>query len=117
MQYEKLDPDFKQKWVKALRSGEYKQGNGNLYKSDENCFCCLGVACLIAGESLDALDFEELISPELFQNNNIPEYLKCDYLEKDSPVRKLVDMNDGANEFKDNKQSFEQIADWIDTHL
>ena len=37
------------KWVKALRSGEYEQGEGNLCKEDEisgECeYCCLGVAC------------------------------------------------------------------------
>ena len=31
-----------EKWVKALRSGEYKQGEGNLCDSKNN-FCCLGV--------------------------------------------------------------------------
>ena len=31
------------RWVKALRSGEYKQGSGALRMGDE--FCCLGVAC------------------------------------------------------------------------
>lgn len=30
-------------WVKALRSGEYKQTTGELRNGDE--FCCLGVAC------------------------------------------------------------------------
>lgn len=31
-------------WVKALRSGEYKQGKGVL-RNKEDEFCCLGVAC------------------------------------------------------------------------
>ena len=31
----------KQKWVAALRSGEYKQAGGRLRKGD--CYCCLGV--------------------------------------------------------------------------
>ena len=30
------------KWVKALRSGEYKQGKRRLHNCD-NTFCCLGV--------------------------------------------------------------------------
>ena len=30
-------------WVKALRSGDYHQGEGRLRKNDS--FCCLGVAC------------------------------------------------------------------------
>lgn len=38
----KLDPIVKAKWVTALRSGRYRQGQGFL-----NCggkYCCLGVA-------------------------------------------------------------------------
>lgn len=31
-------------WVKALESGEYKQGKGQL-RDIENNFCCLGVLC------------------------------------------------------------------------
>lgn len=34
------------KWVKALRSGDYKQGRGLLCENDK--FCCLGVLCDIA---------------------------------------------------------------------
>lgn len=29
----KLDPIIKEKWLKALRSGDYKQGEGYLYNS------------------------------------------------------------------------------------
>lgn len=34
------------KWIKALRSGKYKQGTGRL--RDDNQFCCLGVLCDIS---------------------------------------------------------------------
>lgn len=36
------------KWVKALRSGKYKQGRRRL-KSLDNSYCCLGVLCEIMG--------------------------------------------------------------------
>lgn len=35
---------YADKWVKALRSGKYKQGKGNLRNSDDT-YCCLGVLC------------------------------------------------------------------------
>jgi hypothetical protein len=35
------------KWVKALRSGEYKQAKHSLY--DGHKYCCLGVLCKIQG--------------------------------------------------------------------
>lgn len=44
----KLRKPIKEKWLKALRSGEYKQGTGQLceepYDEDgQYAFCCLGV--------------------------------------------------------------------------
>lgn len=38
--------DIQKKWVEALRSGEYRQGEGYL-QDHEGKFCCLGVACEI----------------------------------------------------------------------
>lgn len=34
-------------WLRALRSGEWKQGKQRLRSGDE--YCCLGVACTLAG--------------------------------------------------------------------
>ena len=41
-----MSPKVKALWVKALRSGEYKQANGNLHT--DKGFCCLGVLCDLA---------------------------------------------------------------------
>lgn len=41
----RLNKSDKKKWVEALRSGKYKQGQGYLY--NEGLHCCLGVACEI----------------------------------------------------------------------
>lgn len=38
-----MNQQIKQKWVEALRSGEYKQTQGRLRNHDG--FCCLGVLC------------------------------------------------------------------------
>ena len=40
--------EFKDKWLVALRSGDYKQGIGYLRKGDK--YCCLGVAAEISGD-------------------------------------------------------------------
>ena len=42
----KMNPEIKAQWVAALRSGEYKQGQGRLNGSLG--FCCLGVLCDLA---------------------------------------------------------------------
>lgn len=39
--------DIKKRWVEALRSGEYEQGEKKL-RTDEDKFCCLGVLCDLA---------------------------------------------------------------------
>lgn len=44
------------KWVAALRSGEYKQGMGQLEMARK--YCCLGVLCKIAPKSV----------PKVYQN-------------------------------------------------
>jgi hypothetical protein len=42
----KMNPEIKDKWVEALRSGQYKQCDRTLMRQDEygnRTFCCLGV--------------------------------------------------------------------------
>lgn len=43
-----MKPEIKVKWVNALRSGEYKQGNGKLNR--DGAFCCLGVLTDLAAK-------------------------------------------------------------------
>ena len=40
--------DIAEKWVAALRSGEYRQGVGLLQAPNTKEFCCLGVLCELA---------------------------------------------------------------------
>jgi hypothetical protein len=49
------------KWLRALRSGQFKQGQGTLHDPDTHSFCCLGVLqyCLSRGKvELDEEDFD-----------------------------------------------------------
>lgn len=39
-----MDAAVKEKWVEALRSGKYEQGQGYLRRADDS-MCCLGVLC------------------------------------------------------------------------
>ena len=38
---------WKTKWLKALRSGSYKQTKGQLVSSISEAYCCLGVLCKV----------------------------------------------------------------------
>lgn len=40
----RMDPAVKAQWVAALRSGKFKQADGQL-RADKSSFCCLGVLC------------------------------------------------------------------------
>jgi len=44
-------------WVKALRSGKYKQGKEALRR--DNKFCCLGVACDLYSKTKNKLEIEK----------------------------------------------------------
>lgn len=42
-----MNPDIKERWITALRSGEYEQGTATLRGIDGK-YCCLGVLCELA---------------------------------------------------------------------
>lgn len=56
----KLNKTFKARWLKALRSGDYKQGETQLVSKDMS-YCCLGVAGSLCGLTTKAL--QESVSP------------------------------------------------------
>jgi len=137
---------IKNKWLKELRSGAYKQGRGVMLKiTDEGDeFCCLGVLCDIhARETGNAWCVNQTTvsvnsSPDSMFSG--PRYLEhemelpqgvVDWAGLDSldPVVKevadatgyvhkvmLSDCNDGS-EFSGKKMSFNQIANLIDKVL
>ena len=56
-----MNKEIKQKWLEALRSGEYKQGKTRLHNTTDKTFCCLGVLCEVAikeGVKLDTLEVD-----------------------------------------------------------
>lgn len=116
---EKLPIEFKEKWIAALRSGEYKQTEKYLY--DGYGYCCLGVACKITGTEDWAMKKWGLprdVEIEEDVKLNIPDFM-LDY--NSDVVDTLTYMNDGVPSTKYNptgrKHSFSEIADWIETHL
>lgn len=110
---------FKRKWVKALRSGEFKQGSSALKEdvSPDNDrvdyrYCCLGVACEIQGLKTDNRGFIENsnVYNKLKGITKIPKILLGS--DDNNPVvSKLVFLNDT------NKWSFKKIATWIEKNL
>jgi len=101
MEHKKLPEDFKKLWIEALRSGKYKQGVGGLLSSDNERYCCLGVAAHVG--KVDINYFYSYIPDDC---PGVPEELSNDF----DLQKKLADMNDGG-------ASFHKIADWIEENL
>lgn len=98
---EKLPKEFKDKWIAALRSGEYTQCIGRLH--DDGGHCCLGVAEIISGAK--SQDTGVLIGefPEAIQ-------FKTKVKRDENVSLTLTEMNDSG-------KSFPEIADWIEANL
>lgn len=102
------------KWVKALRSGDYKQGRGKLRHNGN--FCCLGVLCNLHAQA----------HPKIAAQQGRANWYMGENTELPSEVMYWAGMNDASGYF-DNKTkdslidlndaegySFVQIADVID---
>lgn len=110
----KLPIAFKEKWVAALRSGKYNQGKHELYSGeDENSYCCLGVACRVAGIPKGAITSVETIP---LKKKRVPEMLQGS-VEQNPLVKKLTEFNDGNFKSRFKNQSFKWIASYIERYL
>lgn len=114
-----LDADLKAKWIAALRSGEYKQGQSSLF--DGKGYCCLGVLATIQG-----CDIEKAIpDPDERVTNDLPRGFNGGLTPKQREI--LACRNDGshckygsgrgAGGEKFDKHSFSEIADYIEKTL
>ena len=115
METKKLPKIFKAKWIKALRSGEYKKGTGQLYDKNDNTYCCLGIACHVVGcdEYLKRAGTRGFAVIGKRAVINVPDILKGS-ISDGNLVEHLVDMNDGH---RNKAKSFKQIANWIEENL
>ena len=94
------------KWIKALRSGRYKQGRGALviFKDSESCYCCLGVAekvCKMPENFDGRLTGSTVTYPELSA------WLEITARQEE----RLIRMNDKL------QKNFSEIADYIEKEI
>lgn len=106
-------------WIKDLRSGKFKQGDGLLHNSDKNTFCCLGVACtrfVAVGE----LNGREV--PSDVRSRGIPDWIgrvNSDFRRKVDAELDLMEMNDSDEFYIDGAViqgvfTFDEIADMLE---
>lgn len=115
-----LDKKIKAKWLKALRSGKYKQTRkGTLYNKKSNAYCCLGVLQhSIDNKVEDGFDvptsewYDKKLGVDLdtVSVKSVGGRAKANF-QYASVQDVLTDFNDKA------KYNFAKIADWIEKHL
>lgn len=96
-----MDAAIKQKWVTALRSGDYLQARGALRKGKDG-YCCLGVLCRVAKISI-ASDGKA-----------------CSHHRDYSPIYELIGAQTGKYLMGLNDRnyaSFSEIADYVEKTL
>lgn len=112
-----MKAELKQRWLNALRSGNYQQGSGYLNRQER--YCCLGVLC-------DVYSYKKVQATLSFCSyNGRPTNLDSIMLHEvgltEANHRRLIRMNDGyySNNSDDEitPQSFEVIADWIEANV
>lgn len=108
-----MNQEIKTKWINALLSGQYKQGDHTLRKYD-NTYCPLGVLC----DVVDPTRWESQCGKTYFGFNYhgdirtgfLPVSLSQALQITPSEEDKIVMMNDGG-------RSFKEIAEWIKRYL
>lgn len=116
---DKMNPEIKEKWLKALRSGDYKQGSHFLRAADDT-YCCLGVLCDIYVKEGKAewrkhsnvdtwyLEYSLAYLPEDVQNwAGLHQAMGwADYKDVDTS---LTYMNDNGRKFEEIAQKIEEV--------
>lgn len=121
----KLPKKIKRKWLKALRSGEYKQARAALYVPAKAGFCCLGVLQHCTSGGLVEVDndfpeyFRDTPSAKWYADNGIEmDVLRPndDYV-SDADETTLMQMNDRMGMYTTKKMGFKKIANWIEKNI
>lgn len=107
---------FNKQWIEALRSGEYKQTKNVLF--DGKGYCCLGVACKIAGRK--EVIKTDMWDDTLYSFTNEIETLPKSIQKKlgfNTDVGYYGDDNNSLAGDNDNGKKFKTIANIIENCL
>lgn len=118
-----MNKEYKQPWIDALRSGNFKQGRNKL--ESQGKYCCLGVLCEVMQIPKIEKDEEALVSVGVkkakpyseyeYEGDKFKEYFPEGLRNKVSlsceDMDYLVEMND------ESKCSFEHIAEYIEDNF
>lgn len=108
----KSGKELKERWIAALRSGEYKQCKGRLHQvirnhKDYGGYCCLGVFCRVNGMPISADGLYIVDSSYKF----VQDYSPIEARIKAYSTHGFVCKNDGLD------WDFNKIADYIEKNV
>lgn len=129
-----MDAKLKAEWVKALRSGEYKQTSSTLHERTDNTYCCLGVLCKVMGAEFGpaieegddyplSLDHVPVLNGRVLSNRDDEELKDTFCQEVGIPDQsELIMRNDGVGSDPRSagyipRHTFPEIADYIEANL
>lgn len=127
----RMNPEVKQKWIAALRSGKYEQGSEKL--RSVSGYCCLGVLCDIYAQEHNAQwefrgNEETNLQPKDYwyfgeQSEFLPESVR-EWAELNlyNPILRveadeMFEVNEEVSTLNDEGYSFSTIADLIEAQL
>jgi hypothetical protein len=114
-----MNQEFKEEWIAALESDEYKQGQCML-KTKENQYCCLGVASHLLAkkgiliESVNDRGYPIFADPLNAKDHSYETLPVAAQLYMDVSANPLVETNDEGHislaELNDGGKTFKEIA-------
>jgi hypothetical protein len=126
-----MNPEIKDRWTTALRSGDFTQGKGSLtfvYENGTQKDCCLGVLCKLAvtagvippGELVPMVNTTR--SPVAYGDQRAEGLLPVEVVEwaglsSDNPMVEKMGCYCPLTSLNDTGTSFAEIADLIDNSL
>lgn len=98
----KLNADFRKRWIKALRSGKFKQIEGALAGEGRGEYCVLGVAAYVLGVKKQTMILESAGHP---RDVLTKEVMECSGIDK---CGHMIGMND------EQGIPFKDMADYLE---
>jgi hypothetical protein len=117
MEGDKMKKDVADKWVAALRSGQYQQGR-NMLRTRDNKYCCLGVLCDISGLG-KWVDTPYIAEPGYRVSNWCVEDLLSPPVQEYAGIATaggVLPNKHTLSDMNDDGATFEQLADLIEQH-
>lgn len=116
-----MDKHIAERWVQALRSGQYKQGVGELHPSSKS-YCCLGVLCDLyrIEQGKGEWVWQKQHTEWLFRVSDREQEVAvlpptvCQWADMTSTEGAITNVEEGLAALNDSGSTFSELADLIE---